>query len=308
MARISPYRVASLETFDGTTVGEVLEEQYAIAPGEEVDAQLHLFEAMPGMRLADIVRGESVIPRLNGDDGRSQLHPLTRDAAALLLDQAELGHDAAGETGDPNAPEVGQRFYYLEIPGKRPLMVPGPGGAHVRHRSRTRFTFHFPKNEIIAWLYLSEIRAQEIAVKLRQHAHMGVVMGRLRHFVDKGVNRAFAANLGRLKIIHGAVIPGQPVTALNRLPSLVPQVLRGKVTEWVVKGLSDHIQKHAQEFIHAAEDPADGVTLVVVLQNPPGFRELGEALRGKGVSLTSLKIPDGEPAVRLRVHPGHKHV
>jgi hypothetical protein len=308
IARISPYKVTSLETFDGSTVGEALEEQYAIAPGEELEAEVHLYEAMPGMRLSDIVRGEEVITKVDGEDGRNQLHPLTRDAAALLLDQPELGRDAGpGEIGDPTAPQIGQRFYYLEIPGKRPLMVPTPGSrAHVRHRSRSRIILHFPKNEIIAYLCLSEIRAQEIAVKMRQHAHMGTVADRLRRFIDRGVNRAFAANLGGLKIVHGAVVPGQPVDALNRLPSLVPRTLRGRITEWLVKGLADHLQKHAQEFIKAADDTADGVTLVITLENPPGFRQLGEALKGKGISLATLKLPEGDPTVRLRVYPGHR--
>ncbi len=307
-ARISPYKVASLETFDGTTVGEALEEQYAIAPGEELEAEVHLYEAMPGMRLSDIVRGEEVIAKSDGEGGHNQLHPLTRDAAALLLDQPELGRDEGpGETGDPTAPQVGQRFYYLEIPGKRPLMVPMPGGrAHVRHRSRGRIVFHFPRNEIVARLYLSEVRAQQIAVKLRQHAHMGTVAERLRRFIDRAVNRAFAGHPGRLKIVHGAVIPGRPVDALNRLPSLVPQVLRGRVTEWLVKGLADHLQRHAQEFIKAADDTADGVTLVITLENPPGFRQLGEALKGKGISLSTLKLPEGDPTVKLDVYPGHK--
>src|SRR6202022_3492921 len=262
---------------------------------------------MPGMRLSEIVRGEEVIAKLDGEDGHHQLHPLTRDAAALLLDQPELGRDAEGETGDQTAPQVGQRFYYLEIPGKRPLLVPPPGGRPPGpRRPRSRFIFHFPKNEIIARLYLSEIRAQEIAVKLRQHGHMGVVVERLRRFIDRGVNRAFAANPGRLKIVHGAVIPGQPWNALSRLPSLVTQVLRGRVTEWVVKGLADHLQKHAQEFIRAADDTAEGLTLIVTLENPPGFRELGDALKGKGVSLATLKLPAGDPMVKIRIYPGHR--
>ena len=308
IARITPYGVASLETFDGSTIGEALEEQYGIARGEELEVEVHLYEAMPGMRLSDIVRGEEIIASSSGEDGRSVLHPLTRDAAALLLDQPELGREAEGKTGDPNAPAVGQRFYYLEAPGKRLLMVPTPGGrAHLRHRSRSHFTFHFPKNEIIARLYLSEIRAQAIAVKLRHHGHMGVEIERLRHFIDRGVNRAFTANLGHLKIVHGAVIPGFPVNALNRLPSVVRQVFRSRVTEWVVKGLADHLQTHAQEFIRAADDNADGVTLVIRLENPPGFRQLGEALKGKGISLATLKLPEGDPTFRLRVYPGYLH-
>jgi hypothetical protein len=135
---------------------------------------------------------------------------------------------------------------------------------------------------------------------------MGVVVERLRRFIDRGVNRAFAANLGLLKIVHGAVIPGQPRNALSRLPSLVPQVLRGRVTEWVVKGLADNLQRHAQEFIQAADNTADGVTLIVTLENPPGFRELGDALKGKGVSLATLKLPAGDPTVKIRIYPGHR--
>jgi hypothetical protein len=220
------------------------------------------------------------------------------------LDQPELGVDVGpGEIGDPTAPQVGQRFYCLDIPGKRPLMVPLPGRrSHVRHRSRSHITFHFPKNQIVARLYLSEIRAQQLAVKLRQHAHMGTVAERLHRFIERGVNRAFAANLG-IKIIHGAVVPGQAAGAFNRLPALVPQVLRGRITEWLVKAVAEHLQKHAQEFIAAADNPADGVTLVIVLHNPPGFRELGEALKARGVSLTTLRLPPGEPTVALRVHP-----
>lgn len=308
MVRVSPYKVAGLETFDGGTVGEALEEQYALAPGEELEGEVHLYEALPGMRLSDIVRGEQVIAKVDGEDGYDQLHPLTRDAAALLLDQPELGRDAEGGTGDPTAPQVGQRFYYLELPGKRPLMTPAPGGRrHVRRRSHSQLVFHFPKNEIVARLYLSEIRSQEIAVKLRQHGHLGVVMERLRHSIARGVNRAFAASPGQLKIVHGAVIPGRPVNALSRLPSVVSQHLRGRVTEWVVKGLADHLQRHAQEFIRAAENTADGVTLVVRMENPPGFRELGDALKGKGISLATFRLPQGEPTVRLSIRPGHRN-
>jgi hypothetical protein len=308
-ARISPHRVASLETFDGSTVGEALEEQYGMAPGEELEAEVYLYEAMPGTRLSDIARGEDVILRSNGEQGHKQLHPLTRDAAALLLDQPELGRDTeSGELADPTAPEVGQRFYYLEIPGKRPLMVPTRGGgARVRHRSRMRLIFDFPKSEIVARLYLSEVRAQQIAVKLRQHAHMGPVADRLRRFIGRGVHRAFGAGRGHLKILHGAVVPGQPLAALNRLPALLPIALRGRITEWLVKALADHLHKHAQEFVKAADDTADGVTLVIKLENPPGFQKLGEALKGKGNALATLKVLAGDPTVKLRIYPGHKH-
>lgn len=307
MASISPYKLASLETFDGSTVGEALEEQYAIAPGEELQAEVHLYEAIPGTRLSDIARGEEVISKVEGENWQSSLHPLTHDAAALLLDQPELGRDAAGQTGDPTAPQVGQRFYYLEIPGKRPLMATTPDGrAHVRHRSRLRLDFVFPKNEIVARIYLSEIRSQRIAVELRRNGHTGMIIQRLRPFIQRRVDRTFS-HVGKLKIIHGAVIPGQAWSALSRLPSLVLQEFRGRLTEWIMKSLANNLQKHAQEFIRAADDTSDGVTITLTLENPPGFRQFGEAIRGKGVSLANLKVPEGEPTVKISIYPGRKY-
>jgi hypothetical protein len=307
MARISPYKLSSLETFDGSTVGEALEEQYAIAPGEELEAEVHLYEAVPGTRLSDIARGEEVINRVDGESGHAVLHPLTHDAAALLLDQSELGRDAEGETGDPTAPQVGQRFYYLEIPGKRPLMVPTPGSrAHVRHRSRLRLRFDFAKNEIVVRIYLSEFRSQQIAVELRRSGHVGMIVQRLRPFIQRRIDRTFS-HAGKLKIIHGAVIPSQAWSALSRLPSVVLQDLRGRLIEWIMKALTNNIQKHAQEFIRAAEDTKDGITMVLTLENSPGFRQLGEALKGKGIAPASLKIPEGEPTVQLKIYPGRKH-
>jgi len=307
--RLMPHKVAALETFEGIPVEEFLEEQLGVAPGEEVEAFVHLYEAIPGTRLSDIARQEENTPGLGTADGRDQLHPLTREAAALLLGEPELGRDADQRyTSDPHTPTVGQRLYYFEIPGKHPLTVPGPvGQAQVRRPTRARLILDFPKNEGSIYLFLSEIRAQEIAVKLRQHAHIGVVMARLRRIIDRGLGKAFAGKFGRLKIIHEAVTPDHWLGALRRLPSLVPQVLRGRLTEWAVKGLSDHLKQRTEELIKAAEDTADGVTLVITLGNLPGFPQLRQALKGKGFPLASLKLSDGMPTVKVKVVPGYSH-
>jgi len=298
--RIAPHKVASLETFEGIPVEEFLEEQLGLAPGEEVEAFVHLYEAIPGTRLSDIVRQEAPIPKLDNSNGQEQLHPLTREAATLLLGEPELGRDGSSD--------VGQRFYYLEIPGKRPLMIPGSDGRTAARRStKLRLILDFPKNEIRVRLFLSEIRAQEIGVKLRQHAHIGTVTARLGRIVEQGLRRALIGGFSRLKIVHEAVMPNQWVNALQRLPSLVPQVLMGRLQEWILKGLADHLKQRAEEFIKAAEDTADGVTLVIILGNPPGFPLLRQALKGKVLSPASLKMADGAPAVTITVAPGYSH-
>ena len=307
--RLTPHKVSALETFEGIPVEEFLEEQLGVAPGEEVEAFVHLYEAIPGTRLSHIARQEENILRLGAANGHDQLHPLTQEAATLLLGEPALGRDADPRyASDPRTTTVGQRFYYLEIPGKRPLMIPGPAGrAKGRRPTQVRLILHFPKNEIRVYLFLSEIRAQEIAVKLRQHAHMGAVTTRLRGLIERGLRSALRGSFGRLKIVHEAVTPDQWLGALRRLPSLVPQVLLGRMTEWVVKGISDNLKKRSEEFIKAAEDTADGVTLVITLENPPAFPQLSQALKGKGFSLASLKLPDGAPTVKIKIIPGYTH-
>ena len=281
--RLSPHKAEALETVEGDTVGELLEEQFGVAPGEEVEAFVHLYEAIPGTSLSHIARHEEHIPKIEGLQAYDQLLPLTREAAALLLDEPDLGRDSETyDSGDPNTPAVGQRFYYLEIPGKRPLAAPGPSGkTRARRRTRARLILDFPKNEARVCVFLSEIRAQEIAVKLRQNAHMGPVTARLSRIINRGINRAFAGNRKRLKIIHEATPPGQGAAALKRLPAVVLQALRGRLTEWTARAVADHLKQHTEEFTKAAEDTADGVTLVITLENPPGFAQLREALKAK---------------------------
>jgi len=312
--RLSPHRAAALETFEGDSVGEVLEEQFGIAPGEEVEALVHLYEAVPGTRLSDVARGEDYIARAEGEQGQDVLHPLTREAAALLLGEPEMGRDASaaaeGETGgDPYAPAVGQRFYYLEIPGKRPLTVPtADGRVRVRRRTHTRFVFNFRQNTITVRLFLSEVRAQEIAVKLRQHAHVGMVATRLRRIIERGVHRAFGGNRGRcLKLIHEATVPGRPADALKRLPSAILPVLKSRLTEWIVPALADHLRQRSEEFKKAAEDTADGVTVRITLENPPGLPQLRDALKARAISLASLKLPEGTPTVKIAIVPGYQN-
>lgn len=307
--RISPHKLSTLQTMDGTPVGEFLEEQYGVAPGEEVEAFVHLYEAIPGTHISQIARHEEQIPNGNGASGYDQLYPLTREAASLLLGEPEMGRDMESDAvTDPNAPLLGQRFYHLEIPGKRPLTTPGLAGRpRVRRVSRARLVLDFPRNEARVYVFLSEIRAQEIAVKLRQHAHTGPVTARLRRIIDHGLGKAFAGSPRRLRVIHEATAPGRGAQALRRLPSIVPQVLKGRLVEWTVRSLADYLKQHGDEFTNAAEDTADGVTLIITLGNVPGFPQLRDALKAKTISISSLRLPAGDPTVKIQILAGYKY-
>jgi hypothetical protein len=306
---ITPHKVSAVETFEGIPLEEFLEEKLGIAPGEEVEAIVHLYESIPGTHLTDISRLEENNLGLNTQDGYEQLHPLTPDVAGLLMGEPELGRDVDPRyLVNPYSTTVGQRFYYLEVPGKRPLMAPAmPGQAKTRSATKSRVVLDFPKNEIKFFFFLSEIRAQEVAVKLRQHTHIGVVIAHLQKPIERGLRCALIDSSGRLKIVHETVTPDQWSSAFQRLPSLVPRVLLGRLNEWVLKGLSDHLKQHSEEFIQAAADTADGVTLIITVKDPPGFPQLRQTLKGKVLSLTSLKMSDSTPTVKIRVTPGYAH-
>lgn len=307
--RFTPHKVSALETFEGIPLDEFLEEQLGIAPGEEVEAFVHLYEAIPGTTRSYIARHEEHTPGLGSANRHDQLHPLSREASTLLLDEPSLGRDAdARYISDPHTSPVGQRLYYLEIPGKRPFMIPEPAGhAKGRRATQLRLVLDFPSNEIRVYLFLGEIRAQEVAVKLRQHAHIGMITARLGRYVERGLRGALIRASRRLRIVHETVTPDQWLGALRRLPSLVPQVLLGRLQEWILKGLSIYLKQQPEEFIQAAEDTADGVTLEITLGNPPGFPQLRQALKGKGLSLARLKFSDGAPTVKIKSKPGYAH-
>ena len=85
--------------------------------GSEVEAEVRLYETLPGATLADIAREES-----EGATGmsESQLHPLTPQAAGLLLGEPRLGRHMPAGSGRWNV-GVGQRLYALSVPGRRML-------------------------------------------------------------------------------------------------------------------------------------------------------------------------------------------
>jgi hypothetical protein len=307
--KVVPHDAAAVESFEGVPLSEFLEEALGVSPGEEVEALVHLYETLPGGHLSDIARMEQHTPGLGDAEAYEQLHPLTRDAAAMLLGEADLGRNGeAPALSDPHAAAAGQRLYYLEVPGRRLLTTPAaPGKAQTRRTTQVRLILDFQKNEIRINFFLSEIRAQEVAVKLRQHAHVGALAARLRRFIERGLRSALSGSSARLKIVHEAVTPDQWVSALRRLPSFVHNILLGRLQEWALKSLADQLKQAAQPFIKAAEDTADGVTVVITISNPPGFPEIRKLLKGQGLSLGSLKIPSGNPKVSIGFTAGYAH-
>ena len=236
----------------------------------------------------------------------SQLHPLTPEAAGLLLGEVGLGREVSEKyLNDPTMPPaVGQRFYYLDIAGARPQMFATPHGTPVlRHLSEVNLTMNMPRDQIQVFLFLSETRAQEMVLKLRQNAPAGVVMSSLKSVYTPGLRSALSRGMvRRIKVIHTAVSPEQSNgQALKWLPQIVNGRLEEKISEWLGRGLSAHFQQQTQGFVAATEADADGVTIAVTLNNPPGLPKIRRVLAGEPVVLRGKWFSDEIPDAKIEI-------
>ena len=312
--RITPHVADEVESFEGVPLSEYLQDQLGFPEGAEVEAEMHLYEALPGTTAADIARNESETLGLGSSDQTtvSQLHPLTPRAASALLGKPGLGRDLPSGSSRWNL-AVGQRLFHLVIPGKRPLTVPGPWGRRLVPRlSHINVTLDFPGDQIRACIFISEVKGQKLAARVRRQSHLGSL--------TVGFNKFVARRLGpimhgqsprRLRVLHPGIPPGQPAESiLQKLPGNVPQVFVTKMQEWLVHGFSEFIKTQSQQFLKATEDPSsDGATLRFTFENPQGLKELGQALVEKGPAgskIAETLSQASQPNTRVEVLPGHK--
>jgi hypothetical protein len=289
-------------TFGGTTLEAFLRER--LGAELPVRARVHLYEAVPGTWVSRIVRAEKGVAGLGaGRKGAwQQFHPLTPHNASVLLREPGLGREVSGKyTATPRQLAVGQRVYFLELPGlpARPLA----------RASGVDAVADFPKNELRLAVFLAERHAQSLAQRLSGGASLGAALAALKPVISEGIRKALSGNVrGRVRIIHEAVdSEGFTGGALGRVGSVMLDQLSRKVSDWTMKAIADELQQQAQRFVAAAQDPSDGVTVQVTLQSPPGFSTLRGMLRGQGgLPLSDLSaLFKGAPSAAVKVVPGY---
>jgi len=227
-----------------------------------------------------------------------------------LLGRPGLGRNLSSSADSRNV-AAGQRLYHLAIPGKRPLTIPGAAKRRrVRRLGHIHVTLDGTQDQIRVLVHISEVKAQKLAVRLRQQSNIGSI--------SVGFHKLLTRRLGpilqgqrprRLRIVHAGMRPGlAPATALQNLPTLIPPVFITKMREWLMHGFAGFMKTQANQFITATEDPADGVTLRFTIEHPQGLKELCQALVEKGPSgskVAELIGTGSRPNVRVEVYPRH---
>ena len=74
-------------------------------------------------------------------------------------------------------------------------------------------------------------------------------------------------------------------------------------------GFAEFARTQAQKFLAAAEDPADGVTIAFTIAQPPGLKDVAQAIAQKSAPSAAVVAAigaAGAPAVRVEAFPGLK--
>ena len=302
--RITPRMAMAIPIFGNVPLSFYLQEQLGLDPGEEVEAEVHLYESLPGTVLGEVARFEA---NGNGGAGDSEFHPLNEEAAGLLLKEPGLAQQRRVAPA-PHRLAVGQRFYRIAVPGHRVNVVPG-GDRNRQRRRRTMVsaTLDFRGDRILVHLFLAERRAQELAAALRKQGHAGTVAAALASLIDRGVSGAVNGNVtGRVRLVHEALqLDEARGTALRRVPTEALRAFAARIGEWALAAVSDLLTKQPARFISATEDAQDGVTVVVTLSNPPGMAAMRQTVAGKNET-ADAGAQNKPSAVTVDVVPGFK--
>jgi hypothetical protein len=309
---VSPQLAEEVESFEGSVLADHLQDQLGMDEGEQVEGELHLYEALPGTSLADIARGEreTLGPGLSDEANAAQLHPLTPQAAGALMGKPALGRALPAGAAQGPGMAAGQRLYHLAT-GKRPLMVPGRA-RRPRRRLRVNVTLDGVRDEVRVCVLLSEVRAQKLAARLRQATNLGLLASNFDRAMGRRLNRIFGGQApARLRIVHAAMRPGQTsISALQNLPPIAAQTFAAKLRAWLVQAFAEFIKAQSQSVIAAADDSAEGVALSFTVKQPPGLKALGQALTERGSQAGSAiaeAISKGAaPTTQVAVFAGHR--
>ena len=302
--RISPSMADEIESFEGP-LSDYLHDRLGVDEGAEVEAEVSLYETLPGTTLPDIAREESETPGSAGATSAAQLHPLTPKAAGLLLGEPRMGRHVPMGTGPRNV-GVGQRLYRIAIPGRRLLVAPGADGRpRPRKSGSVRVTLDVPGDQVRISLFFGEVRAQRLAVRLRKQAHAGSVATGFRKFFLRRLGPILRGERPRgIQVLQPGLPPGD---ALKRLPPEVIAALTAKLQECVVSAFAEFAKGQPQRLIAATEDTADGITLKFTIAGFAGLQPLGKALlpNGSASGVAEAILRAAKPDVRVDVQPGY---
>jgi hypothetical protein len=321
---IHPAAARAIRMFGGRPLTAFIKD--GLGRSGPVRARIHLYQATPGSSLGRIARAERGVAGLGAADrrARSRFHPLSRMAAAALIGEPGLGREVGEAYEDGSGPlAIGQRVFYLEVPGATPV-APGPDAAAPRRSSDATAVIDPAGGAVTVTVYVSEADAQSIAARLRKREPLGASLAALRRIYGPAIGTAIGARRGgRVRItsegedslemedlvrrgfggvrapmgIGRALAMRRRAFGRQRRPRLFR---RRMLVGWIARALAVDIERSRDAFLQAVDAPEDGVTIVIRLR-PPGL----PALLAPGSIRGPLAGGPGPAQVDVKAgHPG----
>jgi hypothetical protein len=323
---IDPQSAKTITTFRDLPLSSFLRDKLGLDPSKPIQAQVHLFESIPGTKLSRISKHEN-LPGFAPSQPYSwiQLHPLSSRAASLLINEPAMGKDFPKKfTSKRFHIAVGQRFYYLEINGARLRIntVVRPNQLQSGSQSGTNKPAHsddihgvinFVKSSISISYYFSEEEAKTVVEKLNQNDFLGAANA-IKHSVKEVMRSMLLGNLtNKVKIIHESFPemylenyedPQENQLSLSPGKSILTMLIDNmvnKVAGIAYQEIRDYFKSRAAEFKNAQAEPQDGVTIKLLWNNIPGMasiKSIISAIREKhllnpaNLSFPNLTRPD----------------
>lgn len=326
---IDPQSAQAVTSFRGLPLANFLRDKLGLDPSKAIKAKVHLYEAVQGTKLSSIPKYEN----LSGFNSSQpfawvQLHPLSSQAAAILLKEPALGKDVkAQHVAGRHRIAIGQRFYFLEIQGVR-LRIPPvdrsrrkqgqpekPSMTRPSQSADVQAVINFVKSSIGINYYFSEEDAKELVEKLNKNDAVGAAVS-IRNAIRKVLNTMLQGQVSsKVRIIHEAFpelylenVTEENESALGSLAKKVGGIalggsgkalvktivekLIGILSEKAYESLNKFFKERAAEFINAQAEPQDGVTVKLTWNNVGGMAAIRTALNAIRGNLSLGSIAD----------------
>ena len=333
---ITPQVASAIKIFGGSSLTDFFRDILLLPPDKNVKAKVHLYELTLGSRLVDIAMREYNVPGLGNYtwEAWSQIHPLTTPAALALFKEPGLGKDVdLIFLNSPYYTAIGQRFYYLQIPGlvrpvpppPRPVVPPivGPTQPTIVERPERRcinsasLTVNLGGARVVFRFQFSEQTAQDIAKYLRQgdiatpwriiKAMEPMIRGSGFKIIGFELENYLGISTEGQVAAAGGAAAGGAAAAGGMLASLGTKLLEkimDKLFDILWDAVANYIKNNVNEFIRAAEDPADGVTMYASFVNIPGLAQIRNLRQGSFLGAIIPSLDQSIPRPSISIFPG----
>jgi hypothetical protein len=293
-------QLKNIITFGGTNLLGFVSDSLQIKTNAPIKAKVFLFQAKIGTTISGITSNEKNIIGL-GSASRScynQIHPLTKEAASIILGQPNLGKNIRPIKGrNRNLIFEGERFYYLQIAGAEMQTTPSADvtttnnynvdNVYVKPTDVTQTSRSTQIRRVISGslsngliikdiIYFSEADSRKILAGLKQQS-----VAELYEYLKK-LKPDFEKNFFGDKFKTGSII-------LKGLLEMANKVIKENLSKTVLENIKHHIA----DFEKAVKDPKHGVTVIIQYKI--------SLAKGKKIK---LRLQEALSSVSINILPG----